>query len=239
MSRSNALVRAALSLSLLASFLHAAPASAGCRACDVFMRCVQTPTGAVLCVEGPQTCFMSLSCFGAGGGGRIPDAPTEDLTTWSLFDATASVAPRRAALRAGIAGLVLGDDARTPGLRGAGPLADAALAFGREFAVTLADAMGEGFALKRSVEGAQVRLEVRAVHGEVPGEVLANELLGERDELSVPVRVDGRERVLVLHTSSEPGATSAIEVARLRRALASAGRMLPVRSAPLLRLIGR
>ncbi|MEQ1833547.1 MAG: hypothetical protein ABL977_10870 [Candidatus Eisenbacteria bacterium] len=237
MSRSSLLVPA--TLLLLLSFPHAAPAAAGCRACDVHMRCVPAPTGAILCIEGPQTCAMSLSCFGLGGGGRIPDGPAEDLTTWSLFDASASVAPRRAALRAGVAGLVLGDDARTPGLRGAGPLADAALAFGREFAVTLADGMGEGFALKRSVEGTQVRIEVRAVRGETPGEVLASELLDERDELSVPVRVDGRDRVLVLHASSEPMATSAREVARLRRGLASAGRTLPLRSAPLLRLIAR
>lgn len=242
MSRFNAVVRAALSLSalsMLISFLHAAPAVAGCRSCDMYMRCVQTPAGAVLCVEGPQTCLMSLSCFGVGGGGRIPDGPAEELTTWSVFDVVPGTRALRATLRPNAGALSLGDEARQPWLPGTGVLADAALAYGREYDVTLADASGEGFALKRTLEAGRVRLEVRAVRGELPAEVLASELLGERDELTVPVRIEGRDRMLVMHTGSLAPGLAASEIARLRRGLATAARVLPRRQQPLLRVINR
>lgn len=238
MHRSNVSTRLwSLMLSLLALGSYAAPAAAGCRSCDQYFRCVPTNGGAVLCVEGPATCIMSLQCF--GGHGRLPDSPAEDLTTWSLFDAAAVGGRLAPSLRAGTGALSLGEDARLPGLRGAGALADAALAYGREYDVTLADATGDGFALKRTIEGDRVRLEVRAVRGEIPMEVLASEALGERDELSVPVRVDGRDRVLVLHAGAPRGALLPFEIARLRRGLAAASRVLPRRSEPLLRVIGR
>lgn len=244
MFRSNAVVRAALSLSALSlsmfvSFIQATPASAGCRSCDMFMRCVTTPMGALVCVEGPISCTMALQCTGGGGAGRIPDSPAEELTTWSVFDVVPGTRASRATLRLNAGALSLGDEAQQPWLPGRGVLADAALAYGREYDVTLADASGEGFALKRSLEAGRVRLEVRAVRGEVPAEVLASELLGERDELTVPVRIEGRDRMLVMHTSSLAPGLAAGEITRLRRGLASAARVLPRRQQPLLRIVSR
>src|SRR6185369_6732131 len=99
----------------------------------------------------------------------------------------------------------------------AGALADAALAFGEEFALSFVDGAGDGFAIQRSEEGGRVRLEVRDVTGDMPGRVLASEPLGPRDQLSVPVRVEGRDRVLVLRAADVKGGGGPFEVARLRR----------------------
>jgi hypothetical protein len=133
--------------------------------------------------------------------------------------------------------LALGDDARAsltaPAVRGA--IADATLAHGREYAIVLADAAGDGFALKRAVEGSRVRIEVREVRGDVPGALLASEALGEHEQLRVPVRVEGRDRVLVLQAASVNGGSTVMELARLRRGLLAAGRGLPRRQEPLLR----
>jgi len=99
----------------------------------------------------------------------------------------------------------------------------------------LADAAGDGFALKRAVEGSRVRIEVREVRGDVPGALLASEALGEHEQLRVPVRVEGRDRVLVLQAASVNGGSTVMELARLRRGLLAAGRGLPRRQEPLLR----
>jgi hypothetical protein len=60
-------------------------------------------------------------------------------------------------------------------------------------------------------------------------------MLGGHDQLRVPVRVEGRDRVLVLQAASVDGWRTSTELARLRRALQAAGRTLPRRTEPLLR----
>lgn len=243
-----------LSLSVLLS--QPAPAQAGCRSCDVWFHCVQTSPGALFCMEGPGACVMSVPCY--GGGYRLPDEPApellapdgggaalagavEDLTTWTLYDEVVPSRPfmRGLGLAPGAGDLALGEDARPLGMSFTGPIVDAAFAYGRAYAVSLVDAAGDGFALRRAVEGERVRLEVRAVAGEVPGAVLANELLGEHDRLGVSVRVAGRERLLVLQAGTLSADVAPAEVARLRRGLVAVGRVVPQRTEPLLRVLAR
>ncbi len=215
-------------------------ASAQCKVCDPFFHCILSHPGALLCVEGPYTCAMFMGCFvDDGGNGRVPDGPGDEfLTTWTLFDSESAPAIGHSALRAVPGALALGEEARASlgasALRGA--ITDAALAHGRDWAVLLVDAAGDGFALKRAVEGARVRIEVRGVRGNVAGPLLAGEALGERDQLSVPVRVEGRDRVLVVQAANVSGAGAAPELARIRRALLAVGRSLPARPEPLLHL---
>ena len=190
---------------------------------------------------------MFLQCF--GGGKRLPDGSApEFLTTWTLFDAPVgatqdppAAGARAASLRAEAGDIALGEEARafTSGEGPVGTLADAALAFGDEFALSFVDDAGDGFAIQRSAEGGRVRLEVREVTGELPGRVLASEVLGPRDQLRVPVRVEARDRVLLLQAANVHGGNVPFEVARLRRGLAAAARTLPVRSQPLLRAHAR
>ena len=219
-------------LVVAASTLAFSGVASACRICDPFLHCVTTALGASICVEGPSACGLFGNC--AGSRGRVPDGGDEYLTTWSLFDATGQPA---ASLRTGAGDISLGEEALTaagPGVP-AGALADAALAFGEEFALSFVDDAGDGFAIQRSEEGGRVRLEVRDVTGDAPGRVLASESLGPRDQLSVPVRVQGRERVLLLQAANVRGGGGPFEIARLRRALAAAGRTLPPRQEPLLR----
>jgi hypothetical protein len=227
-------------LSLALMLAGAGRASAQCRSCDPFFHCIASHPGALLCVEGPYTCAMFMGCFADdGGSGRLPDGPGDEfLTTWTLFDAEPASTPGQAALRAVPGALALGDEARASlgvsALRGA--IADAALAHGRDWAVLLVDVAGDGFALKRAVEGARVRIEVRAVRGNVAGPLLAGEALGERDQLSVPVRVEGHDRVLVVQAANLSGTGAAPELARIRRALLAVGRTRPARPEPLLHM---
>jgi hypothetical protein len=224
-------------LTLVFTLAAAGSASAQCRMCDPFLHCININMGgAMVCLEGPGSCALLVPC--AAGRGRLPDMVGDaDLTTWTLFDAGAAPLPARTMLRALAGSLSLGDDARLslsgPFVRGA--IADATLAHGRDYAIVLADAAGDGFALKRAAEGSQVRLEVREVRGDAPGALLASETLGEHDQLRVPVRVEGRDRVLVLQAASVDGGRTSTELARLRRALQAAGRTLPRRTEPLLR----
>jgi hypothetical protein len=224
-------------LTLVFMLAAAGSASAQCRMCDPFLHCMNVNMGgAVVCLEGPLSCALLGPC--AAGRGRIPDMVGDaDLTTWTLFDAGPAPQPPRTLLRAMAGILALGDDARLslsgPFVRGA--IADATLAHGRDYAIVLADAAGDGFALKRAVEGSQVRIEVREVRGDMTGALLASEALGEHDQLRVPVRVEGRDRVLVLQAASVDSWRSSLELARLRRALLAAGRNLPRRPEPLLR----
>jgi hypothetical protein len=205
---------------------------------------------------------MSVPCY--GGGYRLPDEPApellapdggsagaaalsadaEDLTTWTLYDAVlpfGSALPftRAGGVAPGASALALGEDARPLGVGFTGPIVDAAFAYGRAYTVSLVDAAGDGFALRRAVEGERVRLEVRAVTGERPGAVVASELLGPRDRLSVPVRVAGRDRLLVLQASAVPGDSAQAEIARLRRGLVAVARAVPQRAEPLLRVLAR
>ncbi len=224
-------------LTLVLTLATAGSVSAQCRMCDAFLRCIDVSFGgALVCLEGPGSCAMLLPCL--PGRGRMPEMVSDaDLTTWTLFDAGAAPSPGRASLRTLAGNLALGDDARlslsAPVVGGA--IADAALVHGREYAIVLSDAAGDGFALKRAVEGWRVRIEVREVRGDVPGALLASETLGEHEQLRVPVRVEGRDRVMVLQAASLSGAGAGMELARLRRALLAAGRGLPPRPEPLLR----
>ena len=223
-------------LSLVFTLAATGRASAQCRICDPFLHCIGSQLGAMVCLEGPGSCAMLVPCL--PGGGRIPDSPGDaDLTTWTLFDAGPAPGAARASLRSVTSALTLGDDARASLFAPAqgGAVADAALAHGSDYAIVLADAAGDGFALRRGVEGARVRIEVRAVRGNVTGELLASEALGERDQLSVPVHVEGRDRVLVLQAGAVRGGSVVPELARIRRGLLAAGRSLPRRQEPLLR----
>jgi len=220
----------------VASTLALSGVAAACKVCDPFLHCITQSPGAMSCIEGPATCAMFLQCV--GGGRKLPDGVQEYLTTWSLFDAPVGTARsgQDVSLRNEVGDISLGEEARAATAPGAplGVLADAALAFGDAFALSLVDDTGDGFALQRSEEGGRVRLEVREVTGDVPGRLLASEALGPRDQLSVPVRVEGRDRVLVLQASDVKGGGGPFEVARLRRALAAAARTLPPRREPLL-----
>ena len=222
-------------LSLVLTLFLAGRASAQCRVCDPFMHCISAGLGAMVCIEGPGSCAMVMPCL-PGGGGKVFDEET-NLTTWSLFDAAPTSGGTRAGLRAALGSLALGEEARA-GLDGrllGGRLADVAVAHGRHWSIRLVDAAGDGFAIKRAVEGARVHLEVREVRGELAGAVLASESLGERDQLNVPVRVEGRDRMLVLQAGAVRGGSSVMELSRLRRSLYAAGRVLPRRLEPLLR----
>ena len=214
-----------------ASTLAGSGVASACKVCDPFLRCITQTPGALTCLEGPGSCAMFLQCV--GGGSKVPDGGAEFLTTWSLFDAPVAAAPAPpASLRREAGDMTLGEEVRA-GL-GVGGLADATLAFGEEFALSLVDDAGDGFAIQRSEEGGRVRLEVREVTGDMPGRVLASESLGPRDRLNVPVRVQGRDRVLVLQAANVNGGGGTMEIARLRRALAAAARALPPRQQPLL-----
>jgi hypothetical protein len=72
------------------------------------------------------------------------------------------------------------------------------------------------------------------VTGDVPGRLLASESLGPRDQLAVPVRVQGRDRLLLLQAADLNGGGGPFEIARLRRTLAAVARTLPPRHEPLL-----
>jgi hypothetical protein len=217
--------------------------ASACRVCDPFLRCINQTPGALTCLEGPGSCAMFLQCV--GGGYKVPDGGAEFLTTWSLFEAPAGGArpSPAAALRSEAGDITLGEEARANAVSGEEPalgtLADATLAFGEAFALSIVDESGDGFAIQRAEEGGRVRLEVREVTADMPGRLLASESLGPRDRLSVPVRVQGRDRVLVLQAANVKGGGGPFEVARLRRALASAGRTLPPRREPLLRVHAR
>jgi hypothetical protein len=216
----------------VASTLAGSGVASACRICDPFLHCVTQGLGAIACVEGPSACALFGQCL--SDKGKIPDGGNEFLTTWSLFDAAGRPAP---SLRTEAGDISLGEEARATAGQSvlAGALADAALAFGEEFALSFVDGAGDGFAIQRSEEGGRVRLEVRDVTGDMPGRVLASESLGPRDQLSVPVRVEGRDRVLLLQAADLSGGGGPFEIARLRRALAAAGRTLPPRLEPLLR----
>src|SRR5262245_33266864 len=222
----------------LASTLQLTGVASACKGCDPFLHCVSTSLGAQACIEGPGSCALFFHCV--GGGYRIPDGGAEFLTTWSLFEAPVLPGPPRS-LRREAGDIALGDEARAVagGDAPAGALADAALAFGDAFALSLVDAAGDGFALQRSEEGGRVRLEVREVTHDVVGRLIANDVLGPRDQMRVAVRVEGRDRVLMLQAGDVKGGAGALEVARLRRSLAAVSQVLPRRSEPLLRAHGR
>ena len=222
----------------VASTLGPSSRAAACQVCNAALLCEDAPAGARWCLMGPLTCTMLTPC--TAGGGR--ELPSEDgLTAFTLFDAPPGGprnAPRAApALRSEAGPIALGEEARASAGADAptGLLADTELIFGEDFAISFVDAAGDGFALSRSREGGRVRIGVREVAHDVPGRLLANELLGPRDQLRVPVTVSGRARVLLLHATHRFGAGAALELPRLHRSLEQAGRVLPATGEPLLR----
>lgn len=211
--------------------LLASAASAACHQCDPYLHCVQGSPGAMVCLEGPGACAMAVPCL--GGPVRYPDAP-EELTTISLFEAAA---PAGVSLRSEAGSLAVGEDARAMCAQRAAiaGLVDAGIAYGEEFAVSFVTAAGDGFALRRALAGDQVRLEVLEVAGARAGRVLASGLLGERDQLTLPVRIEGRDRMLVLQAGRTRGQVPG-EIARLRRSLAASAGRIPPRAERLFEL---
>jgi len=221
---------------VLAAFLVstiAGGAAAQCRYCDPFFHCVQSRYGgALVCLENPLSCAMLMPCLGPGS--RMDDA-TEFLTTWTLYDGTVPQAAHF--VRPAPRGLLLGDEARGPASAPplAGPIADATVAHGSDYAIVLEDAFGDGFALRRAAAGAGVRIEVRDVRAHAVGALLASEVLGEREQLVVPVRVAGSDRLLALQAATVQAVAAPAELARLRQTLAGLARTLPPRAEPLLK----
>jgi hypothetical protein len=157
------------------------------------------------------------------------------MTAWSLFElADAGATSTEVEPHAGP--ISVGELMRSPRARGLGPLVDATLAFGRDLAVILSDASGEGFAIRRTDMAGGVRIEVLEVRGDQPGRVLSDAVLGARDRLRVQVRAGGRERLLVLQADQPPPGLAAITAARLRASLREAAKSLPERSEPLLKV---
>jgi hypothetical protein len=210
------------------------PAAAICVACDPALNCVSADQGARFCVQGPLSCALAIPCI--GGPRRESDSNEEQLVTWSLFDVDGGGGDAIGTAH-GAGPLAVGETMR-PADAGRGPLVDAALAFGTDLAVILADAAGDGFAVRRTGAGAEARVEVFEVAGAHAGRVLADAVLGERDRLRVKVRADGRERLLVLQAATVPAAAVHGVVARLRASLREAAASLPQRTEPLFEVRG-
>lgn len=208
---------------------HAPARAAGCFMCDPTLQCAGTDQGARYCLQGVLTCTLALPCLSAPR--RAPDSG-EEFTTWSLFELSGPAAP---GIESDAGGLTVGEELRSR-QAAAGPLVDATLAHGRDLAVILADVAGDGFAIRRTNEGARVRLEVLEVAADAPGRVLADARLGERDRLRVVVRAEGRERLLVLQAGGASGPAHAEVLARMRAALRDAARVVPLRGEPLFRV---
>jgi hypothetical protein len=214
-------------------------AAAQCMQCNPFLQCVSGTSGARLCFESAGMCTLLLPCLGGGARESDPGVTSEgdQLTTLSLFDAVPSVAPLSSARRVANTPLALGDEIR--GELPLGTVADVAVAHGRAFDAVFTDEAGEGYAVTRAVEAGGVRLEVRAVHANVVGAVLAAETLGERERLTVPVRVDGRDRVLVLQARDGHGRGDEGELRRLRRTIDGVRRRSAPRETPWLKVRAR
>jgi hypothetical protein len=207
-------------------------AAAGCVVCDTGLNCAAADQGARFCVQSPMTCALAVPCI--GGPPRESDSNGEQLVTWSLFDVDGggAIGTEHAA------GPLAVGEAMRPADGGGGPLVDAALAFGTDLAVILADAAGDGFAVRRTGGGAHARVEVLEVAGGEPGRVLADAVLGGRDRLRVRVRAGGGERLLVLQAATVPAAAIGGMVARLQAALRTEAERLPHRPEPLFKVRG-
>ena len=223
------------------SLAVAGEAVAQCLQCDPFMRCQGSAVGARFCVQTSISCSMLVPCSngpsrdGDGTSGFGPLNATEDLTTFTLFDAIPGAVRPRSVRQAGAAALALGDEMRASAGGAAATIAEAGVAHGRDFAAVFADDAGEGFTLRRAVEPGGIRLEVREVRGDMPGAVLASEVLAEGDRLVVPVHTDGHDRVLVLQARTLPGVVARFDLLRLRRSLTAIGRLNAGRVTPLLK----
>lgn len=210
------------------------PASAiGCFTCDSGLNCAGADQGARFCLQGPMTCTLAIPCF--SGPRRAPDSG-DGLTAWSLFELEGPAPSPGVDPDAGM--LSVGEMMRSLRARDRGPLVDATLAFGSDLAVVLSDAAGDGFAIRRTDQPGAVRLEVYEVRGGQPGRTVADAMLRPRDRLRVPIRADGRDRLLVLQADKVPPGLAVATVARLRNSLREAARTLPERTEPLFKVRG-
>ena len=207
----------------------ATSASAHCHVCDMFLHCVDQMPGARVCLESPGVCSMVMPCVVSPG--RASDDPEEGLLTVSLFDADGPSAP---AVETDAGPLAVGDGARGASPHTRGRLAAAMLAHGRDYALWFADAAEGGFALRRSEAGGAVHVEVLEMTDGAPGRVLASGLLLPQDRLRAVVRVDGRERVLIVQAAAVGRGQLMAQQAHLRNALREAARELPSTERPLL-----
>jgi len=207
----------------------ATPASAVCRVCDMFLHCMDQMPGARVCLESPGVCSMVVPCVVVPT--RVDDIPGEGLLTLSLFDAVGVAEP---GLETDAGDLAVGNDARGSSLHARGRLAAAVLAHGEDYALAFADATRGGFAIRRSEAGAAVQVEVLDYSGGTAGRVLASALLLPQDRLRAVVRVEGRERVLIVQAASLDRGRLVAQQAKLRQALREAGREIPTTTTPLL-----
>ena len=222
------------------------PVHAGCLQCDPFLKCVPGAPGARYCFESLGTCTMLLPCGGAASLEDDPAsaplvAPGDQLTTLTLFDLAPGAMRPLAMRRAGGTALALGDEARGEDgdERAERGLLEAIVVHGRNPDAVFVDANGDGFAFRRVVEPGGVTVELCDVRSRVVGAVLVRETLGEHDRVTVPVRVEGRDRLLVLQTRDGHGEGGEGELRRLRRTLEGARRQSPPRETPLLRVMAR
>lgn len=212
-------------------------AAANCMQCNPFLQCVNGATGARMCFESAGMCTLLLPCVGTGARESDPGVEGDQLTTLSLFDAPPAglaATTARATRRAAATTLAVGDEIR--GELPLGTVADVTVAHGRDFDAVFTDDAGEGYAVARTVEPGGVRLEVREVHAGVVGAPIARETLGERERLTVPVRVDGRDRVLVLQSRDGHGRGDEGALRRLRRAIDDVRRRSAPRETPWLKV---
>lgn len=191
----------------------AGPAAAECQQCTEEMFCAVSPTGGSICLGSGNWCAMAGRC-----GTRRGYFDNFGMVQLSLLEGTASGAGTR--VRRGHGPVAVGDHAR----RAAG---GAALVFSAVGTIDGASALfrapeGDGFVLRREAVGRGARVVVRALDGERPGRVLADERLDEFDALVTRVRFGGRERVLVVQASTLGAAESREHSERVRREIARA-----------------
>lgn len=225
---------------LFASAVASAPSvSSACQRCNEYFMCTQSPLGAQYCIQTTLVCAMLQPCL--GGGNREMELGT-DLTAFSLFESGGAAG---AALRTDAGELTLGERMRTAHTGDPlGALLEAGVVHGDGFSIAFTTRQGDGFVLRRNLAGGLVSLEVREPGAGGSGRILATGLLGVRDRLVVPVRVAGRERLLVLQAArllpaaarfgerSAP-AREPVELVRLREALRASAQALPAGREPL------
>lgn len=203
-------------------------ASAQCFTCGPGLRCITTQTPvARACLElPPGLCVVTGACSGGGGRGFV-DPMGESVVGITLIEATGSVTPPPRALpRVGRA-LVGREAARVLRERMTPAAPDGDVVFGTllhgAVGATLAfkARAGDGFSVRRDREGPHgARLTVRQLEHGRPERVLASERLGEDDLLIVPVRFEGRTRVVALQALRTNAAERDRKLDPMRAALA-------------------
>ncbi len=232
-------MRVALVLLVVVSLLAPPRAvRAQCFACGPGLRCLSTNQPvARACLElPPGVCLLTGACSG-GGGGRFIDSMGESVVGLTLIEPSGSVTPPPRALpRVGRA-LVGREAARALRERMAPTAPDGDVVFGTlvhgAVGATLVfkSPQGDGFSVRRDREGPLgARLTVRQLEHGRPERVLASDRMGDEDLLIVPVRFDGRVRVVALQALRLSPADRDRQLEPLRAALAelpSPGAELP------------